>query len=60
MGVVVIFLPLAFIISSQDGKTMVFYGGLFNWVVIEVNDLTFKSVTIINGVKSQGAGRKQS
>lgn len=57
---VVIFLPLTLIISSQDGKNMIFYGGLFNWVVIEVNDLTFKLFTIITGVKSQGAGRKQS
>lgn len=57
---VIIFLPLELIISSQDGKITAFYGGLFNWVVIEVNDLTFESVTIINGVKSQGAGRKQS
>lgn len=57
---VIIFLPLELIISSQDGKTTAFYGGLFNWVVIEVNDLTFESVTIISGVKSQGAGRKQS
>lgn len=54
----VIFLTLALIILSQDGKTTVFYGGLFNWVVIEVNNI--KSVTIISGVKSQGAGRKQS
>lgn len=60
MGVGVIFLPLALIISSQDGKSTVFYGGLFNWVVIKVNDLTFKSVTITSEVKSQGAGRKQS
>lgn len=51
MGVVVIFLPLALIISSQDGKTMVFYGGLFNWVVMEVNDLTFKLVAVVSGVK---------
>lgn len=57
---VVIFLRLTLIISSQDGKTMIFYSGLFNWVVIEVNDLTFKLFTIITGVKSQGAGRKQS
>jgi len=56
----VIFLSLALIIFSQDGKITVFYGGLFNWVVIEVNNLTFKSVTIISGVKSQGARRKQS
>lgn len=60
VGVVVIFLWLTLIISSQDGKNMIFYSGLFNWVVIEVNDLTFKLFTIITGVKSRGAGRKQS
>lgn len=57
---VVIFLPLPLSISSQDDKNMVFYGGLFNWVVMEVNDLTLQSVTVISGVKRQGAGRKQS
>lgn len=39
MGVGVIFLTLALIIFNQDGKTTVFYGGLFNWVVIEVNNI---------------------